>query len=179
VLLGTASLYCLYFLGLTATGLLGPDEPRYAALGREMARSGDWVTPRLWGEPWFEKPALIYWMTGLGFRAGLGEDLAPRLPVALMSVAFLLAYAVLLKREFGTRPALTATALLGTSAAWLALSHVGVTDLPLAATFSAAMLLGMRLVGQPLPAQGAPGRGSVRAAFAFPRRARQQAHGAP
>lgn len=148
VLLGAASFYCLYFLGLTASGVLGPDEARYAAIGREMARSGDWVTPRLWGEAWLEKPALIYWMTGLGFRAGLGEELAPRLPVAVMSVGFLLLYGWLLKREFGGRAALLATGILGTSAAWLSLSHVGVTDLPLAATFSAAMLLGMRWVGE-------------------------------
>ncbi len=156
-LLVTATFYFLFFFGLTATGLLGPDEPRYAAIGREMARSGDWVTPRLWGEPWFEKPALIYWMTGLAFRAGLGEDLAPRLPVALMSVAFLLFYWWALRREFGARAACFATAMLATSAAWLSFSHVGVTDLPMAAAFSAAMLLGLRLAGRPLP----DGRGSV------------------
>jgi len=142
----TAIFYCLFFLGLTTTGLLGPDEPRYAAIGREMARSGDWVTPRLWGEPWFEKPALIYWMSGLAFRAGLSEDLAPRLPVALMSVTFLLAYYWLLEREFSARAALFATAMLATSAAWLSLSHVGVTDLPMAAAFSSAMLLWMPAV---------------------------------
>ena len=153
--------YCLFFLGLTATGLVGPDEPRYAAIGREMARSGDWVTPRLWGEAWFEKPALIYWMSGWAFRAGLGEDWAPRLPVALLSVAFLAFYGWVLRREFGTRPALSATAMLATSGAWLSLSHVGVTDLPLAAAFSAAMLLWLPLVRQPLPAQGAPGRGAA------------------
>ena len=69
--------------------MLGPDEPRYASVGREMARSGDWITPRLWGQPWFEKPALLYWMTGAAFRLGFSEDLAPRVPVALFSVAFL------------------------------------------------------------------------------------------
>lgn len=130
----------LYFTGLTAVGLLGPDEPRYAAIGRQMARSGDWITPRLWGEPWFEKPPLIYWMTGLAFRLGLGEDLAPRLPVALLSVAFLLSYYRALRREFGSPAAFNATLMLGSTAGWLAFSRVGVTDLPMSATFSAAML---------------------------------------
>ena len=67
----------LYLAQLTAMGMVGPDEPRYAAVGRAMALSGDWITPRLWGHPWFEKPALLYWMTAAGFRMGLGPDLAP------------------------------------------------------------------------------------------------------
>ena len=67
--------YLVYFYDLSATGLLGPDEPRYASIAREMARSGDWITPRLWGAPWFEKPALLYWLSGLGFRLGLSTEL--------------------------------------------------------------------------------------------------------
>ena len=43
--------------------------------GETMAASGDWITPRLWGQPWFEKPALLYWMTATGFRLGLDDDL--------------------------------------------------------------------------------------------------------
>src|SRR5579872_3470626 len=124
-------IYFLYFFHLTATGMLGPDEPRYAAIGREMARSGDWITPRLWGEPWFEKPALLYWMTGLGFRLGLSDDAAPRLPVAIVSVAFLGLFYYLLRRQFGERPAIFATAILGTSAGWIGLSHAAVVDIPL------------------------------------------------
>ena len=53
---------------------------------------GDWITPRLWGDPWFEKPPLLYWMTALAFKAGLSDDLAPRLPVAILSAAFLLLF---------------------------------------------------------------------------------------
>ncbi len=133
----------LYFSGLSASGMLGPDEPRYASIGREMARSGDWITPRLWGQPWFEKPALLYWMTGAAVKLGLSEDLAPRVPVALMSVAFLVFFERMLEREFGARAAWAATVILGTSAAWLGCSFIGVTDLPMAVAFSAAMLLSL------------------------------------
>src|SRR5579862_3977191 len=86
---GGLALLILYLYGLDRMGLYGPDEPRYASIGREMARTGDLVTPRLDGRPWFEKPPLLYWMIATGFRLGLSSDLAPRVPVALLSVAFL------------------------------------------------------------------------------------------
>ena len=57
--------YLCFFSHLDALGLVGPDEPRYAAVAREMAESGDWVTPHLNGQPWFEKPALYYWCAAL------------------------------------------------------------------------------------------------------------------
>ena len=143
LLLAVPLAWFLYFYDLSAAGILGPDEPRYASIAREMARSGDWVTPRLWGLPWFEKPVLLYWMSGAAFRLGLGDDLAPRVPVALTAVAFLAFYWWILKREFGCRAAWLAVVILGTSAAWLGFSQVGVTDLPLTAAFSAAMLLAL------------------------------------
>jgi 4-amino-4-deoxy-L-arabinose transferase-like glycosyltransferase len=93
--------------------------------------------------PWFEKPALLYWMTGAAFRLGLGPDIAPRLPVALMSVAFLVFYWWMLRREFGCAVAWFATLILSTSAGWWAYSQSGVTDLPLSAAFDAAMLLAL------------------------------------
>src|SRR5271157_5784417 len=105
-----------------------------------MSETGDWVTPRLWGEPWFEKPALLYWMTATGIKAGLDLDLAPRLPVAIAAVAFLIYFLMVLRREFGDSAAFYATAVLGTSAGWLAFSHVAVTDLPMSAAFAGAML---------------------------------------
>jgi 4-amino-4-deoxy-L-arabinose transferase-like glycosyltransferase len=143
-LVAALGLLCALYLGnLTGMGMVGPDEPRYADIGRAMAQSGDWITPRLWGHPWFEKPALLYWMTATGFRLGLGPELAPRLPVALLSLAFLAFFWWRLRIEWDARVASCATAMLATSAGWLTFSHVAVTDLPLAAFFSAAVLLSL------------------------------------
>ncbi len=156
------ALYFLLFFGLSGVGLLGPDEPRYASIGREMALSGDWVTPRLWGEPWFEKPALLYWMTGLGFKAGLGDELAPRLPVALMSCAFLIFFWWRVRREFGEREAWIAAVILGTSAGWLAFSHLAVTDLPMSAAFGVVVLLALPWVHLQLGAPSNSGEAGSR-----------------
>jgi 4-amino-4-deoxy-L-arabinose transferase-like glycosyltransferase len=139
-------LAALYFSDLTATGVIGPDEPRYAAIGREMARSGDWVTPRLWGQPWFEKPPLVYWMTALGTRAGLGAEIAGRLPVALIGWGFLVFFYVIIALAFGPTEALYSTAILGTSAGWIAYSYVAVTDVPMGAFFAAALLVSTRWI---------------------------------
>lgn len=51
----------VFFSGLTVP-LLGPDEPRYSQVAREMFERGDWITPTLGGFDWFEKPALLYWL---------------------------------------------------------------------------------------------------------------------
>jgi len=148
-------LLLLYLLDLGSAGYLAPDEPRYASIGREMARTHDFVTPVLDGQPWFEKPPLLYWMIALGRMARLPEEWAARLPVALLSVAFLVFFFNLILREFSSRTAIASTILLATSAGWLAYSYVAVTDLPMAALFTAAMLLA--LFGEMLPGRRAHG----------------------
>jgi 4-amino-4-deoxy-L-arabinose transferase-like glycosyltransferase len=139
------ALAVLYLYDLGGVGVLGPDEPRYAAIGITMAHTGDLVTPRLWGSPWFEKPPLLYWMTALAFELGANRDLAGRLPVALLSLAFLALFFLLLDREFGRTHAALATGMLATSAGWLAYSELCLTDLPVAVFFSVAVLIALPL----------------------------------
>lgn len=141
--ISTASFY-LY--DLSGVGLLSTDEPRYAAVGRTMAQTGDWITPVLWGTPWFEKPPLLYWLTAIATSLGAGPELSARLPIALLSLVFLAAFLALLTSEFGFTAAVFATATLATSASWIAESNLCLTDLPLACFFCLAVLIVLPLV---------------------------------
>jgi 4-amino-4-deoxy-L-arabinose transferase-like glycosyltransferase len=73
----------VWFANLDVRKLQHPDEGRYAEIAREMVASGNWVTPRVNGIKYFEKPALQYWLTAASFEAfGISEWTA-RLPTAL------------------------------------------------------------------------------------------------
>jgi 4-amino-4-deoxy-L-arabinose transferase-like glycosyltransferase len=153
-----AAITGFYLYHLDKVGVLGPDEPRYAAIGQSMAHTGDWVTPRLWGSPWFEKPPLLYWMTAAGTLAGLNPELAGRLPVVLLSLFFLGTAFALLRREFGPEAASVSVCLLATSAGWVAYSSLCLTDLPLAAFFSLAVFLALPLLHSTKDIKGPPWR---------------------
>jgi 4-amino-4-deoxy-L-arabinose transferase-like glycosyltransferase len=71
------SIAAFYLWGLGSLPLVGPDEPRYAEVAREMFARHDLITPRLGGLPWFEKPPLLYWLMIAGYRVlGVGEHAA-------------------------------------------------------------------------------------------------------
>jgi len=72
-----------WFASLDVRKLQHPDEGRYAEIAREMAVTGDWVTPRLNGIKYFEKPPLQYWLTAATFRAFEVDEWTARLPGAL------------------------------------------------------------------------------------------------
>ena len=58
--------------------LVRPDEGRYTEIAREMALSGDYVTPRLNGLKYFEKPPLQYWATALAISVFGQNDFTAR-----------------------------------------------------------------------------------------------------
>ncbi|MGD2171160.1 MAG: glycosyltransferase family 39 protein [Gammaproteobacteria bacterium] len=58
----------IWFALLGHRDLIDPDEGRYAEIPREMIAAGDWLTPRLNGYKYFEKPPLQYWMTAVSFE---------------------------------------------------------------------------------------------------------------
>ena len=72
-----------YFYGLGSYPFIGPDEPRYAEVAREMFVRGDLITPTLGGQAWFEKPALLYWIAIASFGAFGVSEWAARFGAAI------------------------------------------------------------------------------------------------
>ena len=80
-----------YLYGLGQLPLLGPDEPRYAQIAREMLSNRDLITPTLGGHTWFEKPALLYWLIAGSFRVFGVSEWSARLGPAMCGVLTILA----------------------------------------------------------------------------------------
>ncbi len=76
----------IYFFGLTVP-LLGPDEPRYSQVAREMFERGDWITPTLGGFHWFEKPVLLYWLQIVSYNTFGVSEFSARFGSALFGLA--------------------------------------------------------------------------------------------
>jgi 4-amino-4-deoxy-L-arabinose transferase-like glycosyltransferase len=142
-----ATLYLCYFHNLGAIGLVGPDEPRYAWIARDMAETGDWITPRLYGKPWFEKPPLYYWSAALSFKLFGVRETTARLPSAIYALLATLAMAWLAWRIYGAETARWLLLLLPTTVAMIAFSHAAATDMPFAATLTIAMVFASSLIG--------------------------------
>ena len=119
--------------------MLGPDEPRYAWIAREMAEAGDWVTPRLYGKPWFEKPPLYYWGAALGFKFFGVSDATARLPGAVSALLATLVLAWLAWRLYGMETSLWLLLLLPSTVGMIGFSHAAAPDMPFAATLTIAM----------------------------------------
>lgn len=119
----------VYFYGLGTLPFVGPDEPRYAQVAREMLGRGDFITPTLAGQTWFEKPALLYWLVMASFQAfGVAEWTARLGPACagVLTVALIAWLAQRIESEAGTKArglGLATTACLATSAGLLVFSR--------------------------------------------------------
>jgi 4-amino-4-deoxy-L-arabinose transferase-like glycosyltransferase len=139
VLLLVAFCGFLFFYGLSAFGLIGADEPRYAQVAREMLARGDWVTPTLQGKPWLEKPVLYYWQAMLAFRVAGISGYAARVP-ASFDATFLIAAIYWFLRRFRPGAEIDGALVAASCAGVVGFAHAAATDMPLAATFGISLL---------------------------------------
>ena len=121
--------YICFFNGLTAFGLVGPDEPRYASIARDMAAGSDWVTPRLHGDPWLEKPILYYWVAAVGYRVLGDGELAARLPSVLGALTTMLALGWVAWRFYGRTTAALFALVFPSSVAVFAFARAATPDM--------------------------------------------------
>src|SRR5215471_6103745 len=101
-----------WFATLQVRPMLDPDEGRYAEIPREMAVTGDWLTPRLDGLKYFEKPPLQYWATAVAYSVfGLSEWTSRLWTVGLAFACLPMVFAWT-RRLYGLRAALAAVVTL-------------------------------------------------------------------
>ncbi len=83
-----ALVWVALFLNLGQIPLFDEDEGAYAEVTQEMLQSGDWVTPRLEGKPFFHKPPLMYWTMAASVSLLGPTEFAFRLPSVIASLAW-------------------------------------------------------------------------------------------
>jgi len=105
----------IYLPALGRPALWEPDEGRYAEIAREMAVSGDYVTPRDDWVRYFEKPPLMYWAGAITIKILGANEYAVRLPAALSSIGQVVITYALAEEMFGAAAALAAAASLALS----------------------------------------------------------------
>jgi 4-amino-4-deoxy-L-arabinose transferase-like glycosyltransferase len=108
--------------------LLEPDEGRYAQIPREMLGRGDWVVPHLQGQPYLDKPPLMYWLVMLSYSLfGVSEASARLIPALAVHGTILVTY-LLGRRSLGERSAFWGALLLAVSPAFAGMGRILLLD---------------------------------------------------
>jgi 4-amino-4-deoxy-L-arabinose transferase-like glycosyltransferase len=129
----------VYLPGLGRPALWEPDEGRYAEIAREMALSGDLVTPRNDYLRYFEKPPLVYWSEAAAIRVFGPSEFAVRLPAALFTAGQAAIVCAIGDAMFGAAAGLLAALALALSPIVFAFARFATLDPALAFFLSAAM----------------------------------------
>lgn len=128
-----------WFASLELRGLFIPDEGRYAEIPREMLDSGDWVTPRLNGLKYFEKPPMQYWLTAASFAVFGEDEWTARLPSTLLGFLAVVMTTFTARRLWGARAVLTTAVVLGSSWAYYLSGQYLTLDIMLSAFLTFAL----------------------------------------
>lgn len=140
------SLMLFSFLGSNRPFIV-PDEGRYVEIPREMITTQDYITPRINGIKYFEKPALFYWIEAGAIKLLGQNEFSLRLPVALLGLLGCLATYLTAKRLFNEKTGYYAALILVSSPLYLAMAHTITLDLPVS-TFLTTGLFAFLLATQ-------------------------------
>ncbi len=122
----------LFFFRLGDRPLWDVDEGMHASTSKDMVLTGDWVTPQVNGENFYDKTPLFNWFVAISFVLLGFTELAARLPAAILGLAAVLVTYAAGKKMFGPRVGLLGGAVLATSPEFIVLSRSVVHDISLA-----------------------------------------------
>lgn len=122
------ALIAVWFGSLEYRKLVKPDEGRYAEIPREMVATGDWLTPRLNGIKYMEKPPLQYWATAAAFSLFGEHQWTARLWSALTGFLGILVVFHAGGVLFGAEAGLYAALVLGSSLFYVGMAQLNTLD---------------------------------------------------
>ncbi len=139
LLLGVASL-CLYWLANWMIPVTDPVECNYTQTAREMLASGDYFSPRIFGNYWYDKPGFFYWELIAAYKLLGVNDFAARMFPGLFGVAGVLMTYFFARRIYDVKTAFFSAAILATSFGYWLISKTIITDLTLFVFFNAVLV---------------------------------------
>ncbi len=136
----TVAIALLFGALLGARPYSAPSESRYVEIGREMAESGNYVTPRLNYVKYFEKPPLFYWVqAGWTEIAGVGF-FESRVPTAFCSLLLCLLTYGLGRMLYGRLAGILSAIVMATNIYLFALSRIVLLDVPVSVCLVATLM---------------------------------------
>lgn len=133
------ALFMLLF-GIGGVPLLDPDEPVYAETAREMLQTGDFLSPRIFGDYWYDKPPMYYWLVALSQMVFGDNEFAARFPTAIMGCLTSILLYVGGTKLFNERAGFWAAFILTTCIQFFYIGKAAVTDMTLLFFMTAALL---------------------------------------
>lgn len=131
----------LFSLNVGGYDLWPADEPRFAEVSREMMASGDYLVLHVNGEPYKEKPPLLFWLIAtVSVPFGDVTALSARLPSVGAAVATVVLCYLLALRLYGARVALWSAVILATGTRFWWQARTVQIDMLLTACLTVALL---------------------------------------
>ena len=138
IVAGTA-LFMIMF-GIGSIPLLDPDEPVYAETAREMLAAGDFLSPRIFGNFWYDKPPMYYWLVAVAQFIFGDSEFAARFPAALMACGTSVMMYVGITRLFNERAGFWSAMILTSCVEFFYMGKAAVTDTTLLFFMTGALL---------------------------------------
>jgi len=125
-----------YALWIGGHALFTPDEGRYSEIAREMVVTGDYITPRLNGVAFLDKPVLYYWLQASAIQLFGLKEWALRFWPAFMGVLGCVLTYFTGRTLFNRRTGILAAVILATSPLYYGAAHYANLDLEVAVLIS-------------------------------------------
>ena len=131
--------FALFFFGNWLLPVTDPTENCYALTVKEMLEAGDWFSPRIYGNYWYDKPIFFYWELLLSCKIFGVNEFALRFPAASMATACVFLTFFCAKKILNTKNAFYAAVIMCCSVEFWYVAHAIITDMTLIFFMEAAL----------------------------------------